>query len=74
MKARVDDAVHVQVQVVKLDAVGVGLRRVDRGDQRSARAGVGASEHARSILDAVDDDFWVALAEPAVEGWDSHGG
>ena len=29
VEARVDDAVHVEVQVVELDAVGVGLAAVD---------------------------------------------
>lgn len=72
VEARVDDPVHVEVEVVELDAVGVRARRVDGRDPRRARARVGP-EHARRVLDAVDDDLGVALAEPAVEGGDPHG-
>ena len=31
MRARMDDAVHVEVEIVELDAVGVGLTGVNGG-------------------------------------------
>ena len=48
MKAGVDDPVHVQVQIVKLEAVGVGARRVGRDED--------ASDDLLVLLDAVLDD------------------
>ena len=59
MARRVDDAVHVQIEVVVLYAVGVG------------RACVGIHAHAayklRHRLDCIDDAFWVALAQPPAD-------
>ena len=62
--ARVDDAVHIEVQVVKLDAVGVGLRQVHR--HRDASHGRGL------LLEHVSQDARVLLDEPSEECWHAH--
>ena len=59
MDARVDDAVHIEVEVVELHPVWVGSREVERG-------GV--------AFGGVDDNLWVLLRAPAEEGGDAHCG
>ena len=61
----VNDAVHVQVQVVELHAVGIRFRRVDR--QRNAVFGDGGVN-----LDGIGDGEWVPVGEPPVKRWHSH--
>mgnify|MGYP001380990581 CR=1 FL=1 len=62
--ADVDDAVHVEVEVIELGAVGVGPGAVHRDDV--------AVMVPRLVLDDILDDQRVLLAEPAVEGGNSH--
>ena len=64
VEARVDDAVHVEVEVIELGAVGVGPGAVHRDDV--------AVMVPRLVLDDILDDQRVLLAEPAVEGGNSH--
>ena len=52
VEAWVNDAIHVQVEVVKLNAVGVGLRRVHRDFH--------AVDELSMLLNAIDDYFWVS--------------
>mmetsp|Transcript_5938 Transcript_5938/g.21724 ORF Transcript_5938/g.21724 Transcript_5938/m.21724 type:complete len:235 (+) Transcript_5938:3934-4638(+) len=54
VEAGVDDAIHVQVQVVPLPAVGVGLREVRRH--------LHAIDHLAGLLDHVHDDQVVFVA------------
>ena len=53
METRVDDPVHVQVEVVELEAVRVGARRVGRDEDAADR-------DLLVLLDAVLDDERVA--------------
>ena len=64
VEARVNDTIHIQVQVVELDAV-----RVRRAGVHGTRRAVGLPG---LILDDVLDDEGVFLRQPAVEGGDSH--
>jgi phenylpyruvate tautomerase PptA (4-oxalocrotonate tautomerase family) len=59
VKTRVNDTVHIQVQVIELNSVGIGFRSVDRG--RNA-----------VVFDYVGDREWVTIGEPAVKSWDPH--
>lgn len=68
VRARVDEAVHVDKEVVDLKAVRVRAGRVHEF------VVVLALEHDRAVLDAVDDAFRVLLLDPAVERGDAHGG
>jgi hypothetical protein len=60
-----DDAVHVEVEVVELDAVGVGTAEID-GDE-----GAGLELHGLLLL-RVGDRQRVAVSQPPVERRDSH--
>lgn len=51
VEAWMDDAVHVQIEVVKLHAIGVGLRRVHWY--------FNAIDNLGMLLNAIDDDLWV---------------
>ena len=64
VEARVDDAVHVEVQVIELLAVGVGPGAV--------HGHLHAVHVPRLVLDDILNDQRVLLAEPAVEGGNSH--
>lgn len=56
VEARVDDAVHVEVEVVKLDALGVGTR------------GVHGDGHAVDLLGVLLDDIHNDLGVPVAKG------
>lgn len=60
-----NDAVHVQVQVVELHSVGIWRGRVNR--QRNAVVGDGWF-----LFDYIGDREWVTVGEPPVKSWDSH--
>lgn len=62
-----DDAVHVDVEVVGFEVGGVGEGQVEgEGD------GSGVGGEVDSGLGYILDDFGVLLGEPAVEGRHSH--
>ncbi|RWW35014.1 hypothetical protein BHE74_00035410 [Ensete ventricosum] len=65
VEARVDDAVHVQVEIVEFEAVRVRLGEIQ---------GKGGTAHALSglLLDHVRDRERVAIGEPSVKGRNSH--
>ena len=65
MKARMNNPVHIQVQVVKLDPVRIGLRGVDRH--------LDATDTVGHVLDAVHDGLRVAVGQPLEERRNSHG-
>lgn len=65
MEAGVDNPVHVEVQVVVFDVVGVGLAGVN-GDGDSI-------DDNRLFLNDVDHHHRVLLGQPFIEGRDSHG-
>ena len=65
VKTRVNDAVHVQVQVVELHAVGIRFRRVDW--KRNAVVADGGV-----FLDDIGDGERVPVGEPPVKRWHSH--
>jgi len=64
VEAGVDDAVHVQVQVV-VDANAIG----PCGGFRQRRRCAGAT----FVFLGGDDDIWVLTHEPFVHGWHPHG-
>ena len=57
MEAWVDDAVHVKVEVVELDAVWVGLRNVHRD--------LHITQNLCILFNAINYNFWV----PACQAW-----
>lgn len=59
-----DDPIHVEVEVVELDAVGIGLAGVD-GDRDPV-------DDDGLLLDDVDHDHRVLLGQPPVERRHSH--
>lgn len=65
VEAGVDDAVHVQVEIVEFEAVRVRLGEIQ---------GKGGAAHALGglLLDHVRDRERVAIGEPSVEGRNSH--
>jgi hypothetical protein len=65
VKARVYDSIHVQVQVVELDAVRVRLGAVQLHPASERVDGL--------VLDDVGDDLRVLLRDPAVEARDALG-
>ena len=64
MACGVNDAVHVKVQIVVLNPVGIRLRRI------------GVDARAPDIrwhgLDGVDYCLWIPLAEPSIKTRDPH--
>ena len=60
-----DDAVHVQIEIVKLNIVGIWLGRVNRR--------LDAIYYLSLFLDAVDDDRRKLPAQPTEKGRNSHG-
>ena len=67
MRARVDDAVHVDAQIVALEARRVGPGAVERDADRA-----GLRNQVDPLLQHVADDLGTLLAQPSVEGRDSH--
>ena len=65
VRCRVDDAVHVQEEVVVLEPVRVWLRTVDRDL-------LAVVSPRRLLLDAVDHDLRVLDREPLEEGRNTH--
>jgi len=65
VEAGVNDAIHVEVEVVELEAVGVGAAEVD-GDE-----GAGLELHGLLLL-RVRHGQRVAVRQPPVERRDSH--
>lgn len=64
VEARMNDSVHIQVQVVELCAIGIGLRGV-YGDFRSI-------DPFWHLFDAVDNDLGVFLAQPSIKRGNTH--
>lgn len=64
MAARVNDAVHVQVEIVEFPVVWVGRGPVD-GEFVAIVVQVG------KVFDDGDRDFRVLLREPAEQSWDA---
>ena len=62
METRMDDTVHVQVQVIELHAIGIRFRDIDAGV-----AGGGF------IFHHIGNRERISVGEPPVEGWHSHG-
>lgn len=60
-----DDGVHVEVEVVELEAVGVGA-----GEVEGERGAVGADDGL--LLHDVGDGEWVSVGEPPVERGNTH--
>jgi len=65
VEAGVDDAIHIEVEVVELEAVGVGAAEVN-GDE-----GAGLELHGLLLL-RVGHRQRVAVRQPPVERGDSH--
>ena len=59
-----DDTIHVQVQVVRLLAIGVGFGRIDGNHF--------AIDFIWLLLDDRRDDFWVFVGEPTEQSRNTH--
>ena len=68
VKTRVDDAVHVEVHVVELHAVGIRFRDIDMKRWRCAAVEGGGG----LFLDDIGDGEGIAVREPPIKRWDSH--
>lgn len=66
VKTGVNDAVHVQVQIVELHAIWIRFRRIN--GQRNAIIADGGK-----FLHYIGDRERVAVSEPPVKRWHSHG-
>lgn len=89
MRARVNQPVHVDVEVVKLQAVRIWLGQVDRHLPNTLIGHSSApvihllvsvtstnrntTDDEGSLLDHIEDDARILFAEPSIERGDSHG-
>ena len=66
MTAGMNDAIHVQIEIVKLHVIRIGFGRVNWG--------LDAIHHLRLLLHAMNDDGREFPAQPPEKGRNSHGG
>jgi len=64
VEAGMNDAVHVEVEVVVFDVVRVCLARIDRD--------LNSVDNDGFLFDRVHNHHRIFLSQPPVEGWDSH--
>lgn len=64
VKAGMNDAIHVEVEVIVFDVVRVLLARIDRD--------LNAVDDDWFLFDRVHNHHRILLGQPPVEGWDSH--
>jgi len=63
-----NDAVHIDVEVIGLKTRGIGFCGVKRHADGAAIGG-----EMDAFFEDILDDFGVFFRKPAIEGWDSHG-
>jgi hypothetical protein len=66
--AGVDDAVHVNVEIVDFETGGVGT-----GGVEGYADGALTVDEVNAFFEDILDDFGILFGEPAVEGGNSHG-
>jgi len=64
VEAGMNDAIHVEVEVIVFNVVRVLLARIDRD--------LNAVDYNRFLFDRVHNHHRILLGQPPVEGWDSH--